>query len=184
MSLDGFVHDQDGSVARLYPDFAELGSSELMQEQIRTTGAVVMGRRTYEMAGDPDTYADSYEYQVPIFVVTKQAPAKLPKQNDRLTFTFVTGGIESDGIARAIDLAQAAAGDKNVVVVGGPAVIQECLRRRLVDELQVDIMPVLLCSGLRLFEHLDECDIKLVKVKVSETPTRTSLQLRVVRHAG
>ena len=181
MSLDGFVHDQDGSVARLYPDFAELGSSELMQEQIRTTGAVVMGRRTYEMAGDPDTYADSYEYQVPIFVVTKQAPAKLPKQNDRLTFTFVTGGIESDGIARAIDLAQAAAGDKNVVVVGGPAVIQECLRRRLVDELQVDIMPVLLCSGLRLFEHLDECDIKLVKVKVSETPTRTSLQLRVVR---
>ena len=76
MSLDGFVEDQNGSVARLYPDFAELGSSELMQEQIRSTGAVVMGRRTYEMAEDPDTYADSYEYQVPIFVVTKQAPAE------------------------------------------------------------------------------------------------------------
>ena len=76
-----------------------MSSSELMQEQIRSTGAVVMGRRTYEMAEDPDAYADSYEYQVPIFVVTKQAPAKLPKQNDRLTFTFVTGGIESDGIA-------------------------------------------------------------------------------------
>lgn len=181
MSLDGFVQDQNGSVARLYPDFAEMNSSELMQAQIRSTGAVVMGRRTYEMADDPDTYADSYEYQVPIFVVTKQAPQKLPKQNDRLTFTFVTGGIESDGIARAIDLAQAAAGGKDVVVVGGPTTIQECLRRRLVDELQVDIMPVLLCSGLRLFEHLDEADIKLEKVKVWETPTRTSLQLRVVK---
>ena len=76
MSLDGFVEDQNGSVARLYPDFAELSSSELMQAQIRSTGAVVMGRRTYEMAEDPDTYADSYEYQVPIFVVTKQAPAE------------------------------------------------------------------------------------------------------------
>ena len=181
MSLDGFVEDANGSVARLYPDYAELGSSELMQAQIRSTGAVVMGRRTYEMAEDPDTYADSYEYQVPIFVVTKQAPAQLPKQNDRLTFTFVTGGLESDGIARAIDLATAAAGDKDVVVVGGPAVIQECLRRGLVDELQVDIMPLLLCSGLRLFEHLDECDVKLEKIKVWETPTRTSLQLRIVR---
>ena len=181
MSLDGFVEDANGSAARLYPDFAELSSSELMQQQIRSTGAVVMGRRTYEMAEDPDTYADSYEYQVPIFVVTKQAPVQLPKQNDRLTFTFVTGGLESDGIARAIDLARAAAGDKDVVVVGGPAVIQECLRRGLVDELQVDIMPVLLCSGLRLFEHLEACDIKLEKVKAWETPTRTSLQLRIVR---
>ena len=78
-------------------------------------------------------------------------------------------------------LAQAAASDKDVIVVGGPTVIQECLRRRLVDELQVDIMPVLLCSGLRLFEHLDECDIKLEKVKAWDAPTRTSLQLRVVR---
>lgn len=181
MSLDGFVQDQYGSVARLYPDFVELSSSELMQEQIRSTGAVVMGRRTYKMAENPDTYADSYEYQVPIFVVTKQAPQQLPKQNSRLTFTFVTGGVESDGIARAIDLAKAAAGSKDVVVVGGPALIQECLRRRLVDELQVDIMPVLLCSGLRLFEHLDEADIKLKKGKVWQTPTRTSLQFRVVK---
>ena len=181
MSLDGFVEDQDGSVARLYPDFAELSSSELMQQQIRSTGAVVMGRRTYEMAEDPDTYADSYEYQVPIFVVTKQVPARLPKQNDRLTFTFITGGLESDGVARAIDLATAAAGDKDVVVVGGPTIIQECLRRGLVDELQVDIMPVLLCSGLRLFDQLGESDIKLEKVKVWETPTRTSLQLRIVQ---
>ncbi len=181
MSLDGFVQDQNGSVARLYPDFAELSSSALMQDQIRSTGAVVMGRHTYEMAEDPDSYADSYEYQVPIFVVTKQAPAKVPKQNNRLTFTFVTGGVESDGVARAIDLAQAAGGDKDVVVVGGPTIIQECLRRSLVDELQVDIMPVLLCSGLRLFEHLDECDIKLEKIKVWETPTRTTLHFRVVK---
>ncbi len=62
-----------------------------------------MGRRAYDM-GDPDSYADSYEYQVPIFVLTHHVPEKLPKENAKLTITFVTDGIES-----AIKQARAAA---------------------------------------------------------------------------
>jgi dihydrofolate reductase len=179
MSLDGFVNDPNGSVGSLFSDFAELSSTELMQEQIRNTGAVVMGRRTYDMADDPDTYVEHYEFQVPIFVLTQQAPKKLPKQSDRLTFTFV-----ADGVERAIAQAKAAAGDKDVVVVGGANIIQQCLRLGLADELQVDIMPVLLGGGLRLFEHTGD-GAKLEKIKVFETSMRTSLHFRIVKtHAA
>ena len=81
-----------------------------------------MGRHTYAMADDPDTYVGNYEFQVPIFVLTKHAPKRLPKQSDQLTFTFVTDGID------AIAQAKAAGGDKDVTVVGGPSVIQQCVR--------------------------------------------------------
>src|SRR3990172_8515244 len=107
-SLDGFVSDPQGDVSRLYPDLGELGKTEMLQEEIRTTGAVVMGRNSYNM-GDPDSFADSYEYQVPIFVLTHHIPEKKPKETKTLTVTFVTEGIE-----RAIAQANAAAGNKNV----------------------------------------------------------------------
>jgi hypothetical protein len=60
MSLDGFVSDRNGDVSRLYPDLSELRKTELLQEAIQTTGAVVMGRHAYAM-GDPDWYADHDE---------------------------------------------------------------------------------------------------------------------------
>jgi hypothetical protein len=61
MSLDGFINDRAGSVARLYPDLGELRNMPSLQETIKNTGAVVMGRRAFEM-GDPDAYADHYEF--------------------------------------------------------------------------------------------------------------------------
>jgi dihydrofolate reductase len=67
-----------------------------------------------------------------------------------LTFTFVPDGIES-----AIRQARAAAGDKDVTAIGATSTAQQCLRAGLADELHVDIMPVLLCAGLRLFEDTD-----------------------------
>jgi dihydrofolate reductase len=85
----GFISDANGGVALLYPDLKELDQTELMQEASRTTGAVVMGRRTFEMASDPDSYADTYEFQVPIFVITQQTPKKKPRENGRISFTFV-----------------------------------------------------------------------------------------------
>src|SRR6476646_4659549 len=145
ISLDGFVADAEGKVDRLYADLAALRRTPAMVASIAATGAVLMGRRTFEM-GDPDSYVGNYEFQVPIFVLTKHPPQKLPKQSDQLTFTFVTEGIE-----RALTQAKAAAGVKDVVVVGGANIIQQCLRAGLADELHVDIMPVLLGNGLRLF---------------------------------
>jgi len=172
-SLDGFVEDLDGSASSLYPDLAALQGTAYMNEAINETGAVVMGKRTFEM-GDPDAFVGNYEFQVPIFVLTQHPPATPPKQDEHLTFTFV-----GDGVASAIDQAKAAAGDKAVQVVGGPSVINQLLLENLVDELHVDVMPVLLGSGLRLFDDPALADHKLEKLDVREIGARTSLRFRV-----
>ncbi len=174
VSLDGFINDRDGDVGNLYADLAEMDETPQMLQAIQDTGAVVMGRRAYEMGNGDYT---GYEFQVPIFVVTHDVPANAAKgENDKLSFTFVTDGIES-----AITQAQAAANGKDVVVVGGASVGQQLLKAGLVDELQIDIVPILLGKGLRLFENLEEQEIKLEKTRVDEVLARTQLQFRVIK---
>jgi dihydrofolate reductase len=173
-SLDGFVSDPQGDVSRLYPDLGELSETEMLQEEIRTTGAVLMGRHSYNM-GDPDSFADSYEYQVPIFVLTHHVPEKKPKENDRLSVTFVTDGVES-----AIAKARAAAGEKNVILIGA-STNQQCIDAGLCDELHIGIMPVLLGGGLRFFEHMDLARIKLEKVRLFEAGARTDIWFRIIQ---
>ncbi len=174
LSLDGFMNDRHGEVIRLYPDLQALRSTEMLQEEIRTTGAVVMGRRAYDMAEGDLT---DYEYQVPIFVLTHHIPEQAAKgQNDQLTVTFVTDGIES-----AIEQAKAAAGDKQVTVVGGANTAQQCLRAGLVDEIHIGIVPVLFGEGLRFFEPLVNEQMELDRTKVFESPTRIDLWFRVVK---
>jgi dihydrofolate reductase len=174
MSLDGFINDRNGSVSPLYPDFAELRDTEVLQEAIRSTGAVVMGRRAYDMADGDFT---DYEFQVPIFVITHEAPERVAKgENDNLSFTFVT-----DGVSSAIEKAKAVAGDKDVTMIGGANSAQQCIRAGLVDEIHIDLMPILLSGGLRLFEHLGSEQIKLEKIKVMEAPTRTHLRFRLIK---
>lgn len=94
ISLDGFVADRSGSPDRLYPDLAGLRTTRYMREMIEEAGSVLMGKRTFEM-GDPDGYVGEYEYQLPMFVVTHHPPTVMPKQDEHLTFTFVTEGVES-----------------------------------------------------------------------------------------
>jgi dihydrofolate reductase len=174
MSLDWFMNDRNGDLSRLYPDLEALRRTEMLQEEIRMTGAVVMGRRAYDM-GEGDL--TDYEYQVPIFVLTHAVPAKGAKgENDKLTLTFVTSGIE-----KAIDLAKAAAGDKHVMVVGGANTAQQCLRAGLVDEIHIGIVPVFLGEGLRFFEPGGDEQMKLERTRVFESPTRTDLWFRVVK---
>jgi dihydrofolate reductase len=174
-SVDGFVADQTGSAARLYPDLAALQGTPYMNAAIEETGAVLMGKRTFEM-GDPDSYVGSYEFQVPIFVLTHEPPKVAPKQDEHLTFTFVTDGVES-----AVEQATGAAGDRAVQVVGGVSVTQQLLRAGLVDELRLDVMPVLLGTGLRFLDHPDLEHERLEKIGVQEVGPRTSLTFRVER---
>lgn len=174
MSLDGFVRDRYGSLGQLYPDMDAMRNSETVQEAIRTTGAVVMGRNAFDMANGDFT---GYEFQTPIFVLTHNPPEQITSgQNDQLTITFVT-----DGIERAIERARSAAGDKDVTVIGGASTIQQCLNAGLADELDVAIAPVLLGAGLRFFEHLDTEKLELKRIRVTESPTTTDLRFRVVR---
>ncbi len=177
MSLDGFINDRNGSVEALYTDLVNWRETELGKESIQNTGAVVMGRNSFNMAEDPDWFAGNYEYQVPIFVLTHHAPKKKPKETEQLTFTFAIDGLES-----AIHQAKAAAGDKDVNIIGAANTAQQCLRAGLADELHVDIMPILLGGGSRLFEHISENQIRLERIKVMELPDgRTHLRFRFVK---
>jgi dihydrofolate reductase len=173
MSLDGFVADRNGSVERLYPDLEALRETQFLKDIIDITGAVIMGRNAYDMAQGDLT---GYEFQVPVFVLTHHPPARPAKgQNDRLTVSFVTDGIES-----AVRRARAAAGDRNVTVVGGPDTIAQLMRAGLLDELEVGIRPVPLGAGLRLFPEGATGLTDVARTEVIELPGVTYLRFRMV----
>ncbi len=176
MSVDGYINNKDGGVGELYTDFKEMHDVPSFKETIATTGAVIMGKHTYEMA-DPFEWATSdYEFQTPIFVLVHTVPEKYPQGNGKLSFIFVTDGIES-----AVSQAKKTAGDKDVQVIGANT-IQQLLNAGLCDELVVDMMPVLLGKGIRLFENINTDKIKLERVKVLETTSqRTSITFKVVK---
>lgn len=176
MSLDGFVNDGNGNVDKLFPDFTEFHDVPSFQEVIKNTGAVIMGRNTYEMA-DPFSWVnDDYEFQTPIFVLTHTPPADYPKGNDKLSLTFVTEGIEA-----AVSQAREAAGDKDVQVIGANT-IQQCLNAGLCDELQLDLISVLIGKGLRLLENIDTDTFRLERTKTEEaTSTRISTTFKVLK---
>ena len=85
----------------------------------------------------------------------------------------------TEGIEHAITLAKEAAGDKEVTVIGGASTFQQCINSALIDELHIDIMPVLLGEGLKLFEHIAEMPIELKKIRVVEVGERTCFQFRM-----
>lgn len=91
--------------------------------------------------------------------------------------------MKTDGIESAIRQAKIAAGSKDVQLIGGASTFQQCLQAGLADEVHIDIMPVLLGCGLRLFEDTDrEPSISLEKIKVMELPGgRTHLRFRILK---
>src|SRR5207247_6288193 len=91
ISVDGYAADRHGSAGPLYPDLADLRDTDYMEAMINETGAVLTGRRAFEMA-DPDWNVGNYELQVPIFVLTHEPPSVRPKHDEHLTFTFATDG--------------------------------------------------------------------------------------------
>jgi dihydrofolate reductase len=95
-----------------------------------------------------------------------------PKRNERVFFTFVTDGVQS-----AVTQAIAAAGERAVTVIGRADLTRQLLAADLVDELRVDVMPILLAAGRRLFEGTGP--LALEKLDVDEVGARTSLRVRV-----
>ena len=172
MSVDGYWAEPGGE--SLYP-IGELRGSAILANLVRTTGAVVMSRSSYAMASDPDWYADNYEYQVPIFVVSADLPARLPAQNDRLTFTFVREGIES-----AVRQALRVAGGQDVMVIGEASAAQEILKTGLLNELILRIVPIMLGEGIKLFGDLGN-RIELKRESVTETSGTTHLRFSIIR---
>jgi dihydrofolate reductase len=156
--------------------------SEVLEESVANTGAVVMGRRMFSGgagAWDADSNADGWwgddpPFHVPVFVLTHHARETVTKQGGT-SFTFVTDGIET-----ALEQARAAAGDKDVSIAGGADVIQQYVKAGLIDEFQVHVAPLLLGDGVRLFDRLGVEPV-VEGIRVIASPGVTHLKYRVVK---
>lgn len=163
MSLDGYAAGPEISMAepmgiggeRLH-DWMFNGSQNVEQAKV---GAVVLGRRTYDV-GVPHWGGDT-PYPAPSFVVTHRAEPK--RQMKTNAFTFVTDGVESA-------VAQAKAVGRGDVLIMGPTIAQQALAAGLVDVIELQLIPVLLCGGTRLFDHLDRDQIELDQDRLRESP--------------
>ncbi len=185
MSLDGYVtgpHDRrgwplgDGGDV-LHRWLGSAGTSAdhaVLQEMTDGIGAVLMGRRSYDICVGDGGWGDGGPAgSVPCFVLTHHAPdpADAPK-----VFTFVTDGIDS-----AVAQAKAVAGEGTVGLHGATAA-QQALAAGLLDEIQVHLAPVLLGSGVRLFDLLGAEPVELVRDRVVESGSGvTHLRYRVIR---
>jgi dihydrofolate reductase len=171
VSLDGFISGPNGGDGGLHDwYFAETGKSEQILEELQTAiGAMILGARAFGTS--PDGF--DTPYKVPHFVLTHTRRATVNR--DGAQFNFVT-----DGIWSALERAKAAAGDKDVCVAGGANTAQQFLQARLLDEIQLHLVPVILGDGIRLLEHLG-ADLKLERSRVIEAPLATHLRYRVVK---
>jgi dihydrofolate reductase len=187
MSLDGFIAGPKDEVDLLFrwyfsgdTDFPFPGSdmifkvsrtgAGLLQEASRTIGAMVTGRRNFDVA---QAWGGRPPLGVPHFVVTHTIPQEWTGEGS--LFTFVTDGVES-AVAKAVQ----AAGDKNVAV-SSANIMQQCLNAGLLDEIHIDLVPVLLGEGIRLFEHLGPQPVELESTRVIEDLGVTHLRFRVVK---
>ena len=144
------------------------------QEMLASAGAVVVGRRMFDLGeepwGDPPPFHDN-----PVFVVTHRAHAPIVKQGGT-TYTFVTEGLDA-----ALARARTAAGDRDVAVLGGADIIQQYLRAGVVDELRLHIAHLLLGGGISFFGGLPWSSISLARTQVIDADGVTHLTFRVER---
>jgi dihydrofolate reductase len=184
MSLDGFITGPNVRVGNGLGDGGERlhdwmfdaktdADAKIVDERYASTGTVVLGKRMFDVGFEP--WGDPPPFRMPVFVVTHEAREPLPMQGGT-TYTFVTDGIEA-----ALELARAAAGEKNVGIWGGANIIRQYLKAGLLDEMQIDLIPILLGDGIRLFEGLDSEGIELRKASSSETPGANHLRFEVVK---
>jgi dihydrofolate reductase len=191
MSLDGYVTargaDQEhglgvggeGIHAWVLEEPRSAVDDAVLARSFEQTGAVVMGRRLFDVVDGPHGWNDDVGYGYdqdqsaapPCYVITHRPPAQV-----RLAgrFRFVTGGV-----AEALYEAREAAGTKDVVVMGGANVIDQSLAAGLVDELRIHLSPLVVAGGTRLFDLVGPT--QLVQRSVTESPRATHLTYALVR---
>jgi dihydrofolate reductase len=154
MSLDGYVTGPRGDVDELHTWVTEQDpvDAEILERTTAATGAVVMGRRLFDIVDGPHGWTKDMGYGAqqaatpPFFVVTHVPPQQVRLERELgLRFTFV------DDLTAAVDQARAAATDGHVVIMGGGDVIGQAIEQGLVDELHLHLAPTLLGGGTPLF---------------------------------
>ncbi|WP_020420882.1 dihydrofolate reductase family protein [Amycolatopsis sp. ATCC 39116] len=179
VSLDGYVTgpndsrdnpfgDGAGTLHDWLFDAATDDDRALLRQAIDVTGAVVMGRKSFDKC--VDIWGEGGPLPgVPCFVVTHREPPE----------RYPSGYTFSDGVAAAIGSAQEVAGDK-FVGLHGATVLQQALPLGLVDEIHVHVVPLLIGGGTRLFDTLPSA-VELERTDVLVTPAATHLRFRVTR---
>ena len=189
MSLDGFIAGPNDDVGRVFAWMfsgdtdikvstgdedmdlkVSASSAEQIEERTQLVGVIVSGRRMFDVAG---AWGGKHPMDVPVVVVTHNIPQEWVREGS--PFTFVTDGVES-AIEKAVNIA----GEKNIGV-GGADITRQCLKLGLLDEIQIDLVPVLLGQGVRLFEYLGIEPIELERTSVIESPGVTHLGFRIVK---
>ena len=181
-SLDGFIAGANmrleaglGDDGERLHDWAfhDEAGKELLEREVARLGAVICGRRTYDMSiqhwGDG---GPTGEARVPLFVLSHGVPDEVSEGG---VYTFV------DDLGTAFDRAREAAGEKNISVMGAD-VGRQSFRAGLVDVISVHLVPVLFGTGTRMFEDdgVDE-HVTLELAEVTGSPHATHLRYRVVR---
>jgi dihydrofolate reductase len=142
------------------------GASRLVFDEVMNTGAVITGRRTFDLAGKWD--GDHHD-GVPIFVLTHQAPSEPAPGSAQ----YVTD------VADCVTRAREAAGDRDILVHGAKTG-QALLRAGLLDQMELHLIPVLLGEGRRLFEGMGPEHIELELVRTLEAPGVTHQRYRAL----
>ena len=158
-SLDGYVAKQDNSIGRLF-DWLQNGDVEIpapagdfdvhlnaasVEHWTRWTaslGALVCGRELFDVT---DGWQGRHTLDVPVVVVTHDVPKEWVAEHPDAPFHFVT-----DGVANAVALARELAGDRDVTVTGG-TIARQCLDLGILDDVAVDLVPVVMGAGNRPF---------------------------------
>jgi dihydrofolate reductase len=192
ISLDGFVAGPDqseqnplgigGRELHLWHLPGEAAATpvdvELTKELLTPKGAYVMGRNMFgpirgEWTGDwRGWWGDEPPYHAPVFVLTHHAREPIEMEGGT-TFHFVTTGFD-DAFAQASE----AAGGKGVDIAGGASAVRQALAAGVVDELLLDIAPVLLGSGERIFDETTSA-VRLEVAEVLPSPNATHIRYRV-----
>ena len=187
MSLDGFVADPEDGTDQVFRWYSAGGTdaevmagdqafemsregAELIEEAGRGAGVLVTARRTFDIA---HAWGGKHPMDVPMVVVTHRIPQEWANREGS-PFTFVT-----DGVPQAIEVAREIAGDKDVVV-GAPSVTQQCLQLGLLDAIHIDLVPVVLGRGIRLFDQLTG-PVELLVTEASGNPHVTHITYRVIK---
>ena len=145
----------------------------VLEEMTYAAGAVVMGRKTFDLIDGPNGWDDEmgfggdYVAAPPFFVVTHRPVEKARLPHD---FTFV------GDLAAAVDKARGAAGNRDVVVMGGGSIVRQCVVNLLVDELHLHISPISLGGGTPLFAEGDRIELTQTDVRPSSNAIHTTYQ--------
>jgi len=175
MSLDGYIAQHDNRIGRLF-DWYDSGdvvvetamadltfhltgpSARYVRGWTASLGVLVVGRTLFDLT---DGWGGRHPFDVPVVVVTHEAPAGWLAAHPGAPFSFVTSGV-----AAALADAQGLARERTVAVAAG-TIAWQCLQLGLLDEVAIDLVPVVMGAGRRYFAAAGAADVRLGDPTVS-----------------